>query len=224
LKERFYASVLAFIKKGVDPTNDLVRILVNAETYFINTAHPNFISGHKAMAIVYEKLHPKERPAEARGAIAGGRAVPTTPTTTTAPQYAGEKEGEGGIFGSFFGGGGAKKPARKPGILEPPPSVLKASGAVSEKEQAEIEVIKMLLASYFDIVKQTCADLVPKYIMSNLVKYAREELQRGMLAELYKEELLNELLQESPETVTRRAEVRKMIAALQKADEIVSTI
>jgi dynamin 1-like protein len=60
--------------------------------------------------------------------------------------------------------------------------------------------------------------------MLNLVVYAREEMQRGLLAELYHEEILRELLQESADTVTRRRECRKMIEALQKADEIVSTV
>lgn len=66
--------------------------------------------------------------------------------------------------------------------------------------------------------------MVPKCTMLNLVVYAREEMQRGLLGELYKEDLLQELLQESAETVNRRRDCRKMIEALQKADEIVSTV
>lgn len=84
--------------------------------------------------------------------------------------------------------------------------------------------VELLIQSYFSIVKRTIVDMVPKCIMLNLVVYSREEMQRGLLGELYKEELLQELLQESPETVTRRRECRKMIEALQKADEIVSTV
>lgn len=224
LKEKFYTTVLMFIKRGMDPTNDLVRNFVKAEAYFVNTTHPNFISGHKAMAIVYEKLHPKEKPASTVDPKTGKPMNLNSSQPAIQPNFSLEKESSGyaGPFGSFFSG--SKTAARKPGILEPPPAVLKASGSVTEREYAEIEVIKMLLSSYFDIVKQTCGDLVPKYIMSNLVKYAREELQQGMLSELYKEEMLRELLKESPETVTRRNEVKKMIFALQKADEIVSTI
>lgn len=212
-----------FIKRGMEPTNDFVRSLVKAESYFVNTTHPNFISGHKAMAIVYERLHPKEKVGNAVDPKTGKPMTLNSPQPSSQPNFSldGAKETSSGPFGSFFGG----KPAqRKPGVLEAPPAVLKASGSVTEREFAEIEVIKILLTSYFDIVKQTCADMVPKYIMSNLVKYAREELQQGMLSELYKEEMLQELLRESPETVTRRNEVKKMIAALQKADEIVSTI
>lgn len=84
--------------------------------------------------------------------------------------------------------------------------------------------LEMLIQSYFSIVKRTLADMVPKCIMLNLVIYAREEMQRGLLGEFYKEDLLQELLEESAETVNRRRECRKMIEALQKADEIISSI
>jgi vacuolar protein sorting-associated protein 1 len=66
--------------------------------------------------------------------------------------------------------------------------------------------------------------MIPKCIMLNLVNYSREEVQRALLAELYKEDLIEDLLKESPDTVARRKECKKMIEALQKADEIVSTI
>jgi replication fork clamp-binding protein CrfC len=125
-----------------------------------------------------------------------------------------------GIFGSFF----KKSSKPKPGVLEPPPAVLKATGSVSEREFTDIEVIKMMITSYYSVVKETVIDMVPKCIMLNLVIYAREEMQRGLLAELYKEDLMAELLQESAEVVARRRECRKMIEALQKADEIVSTV
>jgi hypothetical protein len=229
-----------FIKRGMEPTNEFVRKFIQAETYFINSAHPNFISGHKAMALVYERLHPKEQPG-GRQPVANapsqldpktGRPLnlslssPVAPSPAAPMHAGGSKEEEGGVFGNFLGlmGQGKARPQRKPGVLEAPPPVLKASGSVSEKEFAEIEVIKMLLGSYFDIVKQSTADLVPKYIMANLVKYAREELQQGMLAELYREDLMVELLKENPDVVQRRHEVKRMLVALQRAEEIINTV
>lgn len=67
-------------------------------------------------------------------------------------------------------------------------------------------------------------DMVPKAIMLNLVNHAKEELQRELLTELYKVEVLDELLQESDFTKQRRKECKKMIEALQKADEIVGSV
>jgi vacuolar protein sorting-associated protein 1 len=78
--------------------------------------------------------------------------------------------------------------------------------------------------SYFNIVKNTAADLVPKAIMFNLVQKGKDELQRELLNEIYKAETFGETLKESEFVVERRLECKKMIAAFKAADEIVSNI
>lgn len=108
LKERFYATVISFFRRGLEPTNKLVSQLVAAEACYINTAHPDFINGHKAMAIVYDKLQLNNKPA-----------TPTEKSMEKLDIKRGEKsyalDEPQGIFGSFF-----KKIAKpKPGILEP---------------------------------------------------------------------------------------------------------
>lgn len=70
-------------------------------------------------------------------------------------------------------------------------------------------------------MKKTLVDMVPKAIMLNLVYHAKEELQRELLQELYKADVLDELLKESEFTQQRRKECKKMIEALQKADEVI---
>ena len=228
LKDRFNSSVISFFKRGLEPTNKLVSSLVAAETCYINTVHPDFVSGHRTMAIVYDKLQLNSAGKSKDGKEIEGNSnkklSPSSPTPTTynldKNQQQGSINANEGIFSSFF----AKQPNKRPGILEAPPAVLKASGTVSEREFVEIEVIKLLLTSYYTIVKKTVTDMIPKCIMLNLVNYCREEMQRALLAELYKEDLLGELLKESSDTVIRRKECKKMIEALQKADEIVSTI
>lgn len=229
LKERFNSSVISFFKRGLDPTNKLVSSLVSAECCYINTVHPDFVSGHRTMAIVYDKLQLNTKAKEkgeddkkktTSSSSSSSNNPPTSPVSSyhldgKTPQNANE-----GVFSSFF----SKQPNKRPGVLEAPPAVLKASGTVSEREYVEIEVIKLLLTNYYNIVKKTVTDMIPKCIMLNLVNYAREEMQRSLLAELYKEDLLENLMKESSDTVTRRKECKKMIEALQKADEIVSTI
>lgn len=223
LKERFNSSVISFFKRGLDPTNKLVSSLVAAESCYINTVHPDFISGHRTMAIVYDKLQlnakAKDGKEDDKKKTGTGPSSPVGPSATYALEQKNQNANEG-VFSSFF----SKQPNKRPGVLEAPPAVLKASGTVSEREYVEIEVIKLLLTNYYNIVKKTVTDMIPKCIMLNLVNYAREEMQRALLAELYKEDLLEDLLKESADTVTRRKECKKMIEALQKADEIVSTI
>lgn len=84
--------------------------------------------------------------------------------------------------------------------------------------------VELLISSYFNIVKRTVVDTVPKAIVLNLVNAAKEELQRELLQELYKTEVLDELLKESEFTQNRRKECKRMIEALQKADEIVGSV
>lgn len=85
----------------------------------------------------------------------------------------------------------------------------------------ETEVIKLLINSYFNIVKREMIDMVPKAITLTLVNFSKENLQRELLQELYKPEVLDELLKESEFVVNRRKEVVGMVQALNKAEEYV---
>jgi hypothetical protein len=80
---------------------------------------------------------------------------------------------------------------------------------------------ELLIHSYFNIVKREMIDMVPKAISLTLVNYSKENLQRELLQELYKPEVLDELLKESDHVVTRRKELVQMVGALNKAEECV---
>lgn len=47
LKEKMHSTVVSFFKKAMEPTNKLVRDLVSMEACYINTAHPDFLNGHR---------------------------------------------------------------------------------------------------------------------------------------------------------------------------------
>lgn len=63
--------------------------------------------------------------------------------------------------------------------------------------------------------------MVPKAISLNLVNHSKDNLQRELLQELYKPDVLDELLKESEYVVSRRKEVISMVSALNKAEEYV---
>lgn len=52
-----------------------------------------------------------------------------------------------------------------------PPTVLRLTDNYSEQEAVEIEITKMLLNSYYDIVRKNIEDSVPKAIMHFLVSF-----------------------------------------------------
>ncbi len=76
-----------------------------------------------------------------------------------------------------------------------------------------------MITSYFNIVKREMIDMVPKAISLTMVSFTKENLQQQLLQELYKPEVLDELLKESEHVVNRRKEVVSMVQALTKAEE-----
>jgi dynamin 1-like protein len=56
----------------------------------------------------------------------------------------------------------------------------------SDWGRREVEVIKTLIRSYFDLVRKTFVDLVPKTVMHFLVNGFRENLQNELVAKLYR--------------------------------------
>ncbi|KAL7274959.1 vacuolar protein sorting-associated protein 1 [Rhizina undulata] len=215
LKEKFHQVVISFFKKAMAPTNKLVQDLVAMESCYINTGHPDFLNGHRAMAIVNERYtaaKPVQVDPKTGKPLPGGRESPN-------PQAL-DSNDNGGFFGSFF----ASKNKKRMAAMEAPPPILKASGTLSEREAIEVEVIKLLINSYYNIVKRTMIDMVPKAIMLNLVHLTKEKMQKELLENLYKSDELDNLLKESDYTVRRRKECQQMVESLTKAAEIVNTV
>lgn len=215
LKDELFSAIVQFLRGRLEPTNLLVSDLVNMEASYINTAHPGFITGQAAMSIVHEKLHPTP---PVRVDPKTGKPIPQSPDPAHTNFQ--QQEEKGGFFGSFF----ATKSRKKLAAMEPPPAILKASPALSERETMETEVIKLLIQSYFNIVKRTMIDMVPKAIMLNLVKQSREEIQTELLEKMYRPDRIQDLLKESDFTVQRRKECSRMVQSLQKAAEIVASV
>lgn len=218
LKETVHTVVINFFKKAMEPTNKLVKDLVAMEACYINTGHPDFLNGHRAMQMVNDR-HTTSKPVQVDPKT--GKPLPggTTPARAASPT-AMDGDGNGGFFGSFF----AAKNKKKAAAMEAPPPMLKASGVLSEREGIEVEVIKLLIASYYNIVKRTMIDMVPKAIMLSLVQLTKDQMQKELLENMYRQETLDDLLKESDYTVRRRQECQKMVESLSKASEIVAQV
>ncbi|EDN02539.1 vacuolar sorting protein 1 [Histoplasma mississippiense (nom. inval.)] len=218
LKEKFHSVVISFFKQAMDPTNKLVKDLVAMESCYINTGHPDFLNGHRAMAIVNER-NAASKPTQVDPKT-GKPLPPSAVPRAASPSLDSMSDTNGGFFGSFF----ASKNKKKMAAMEAPPPTLKASGTLSERENAEVEVIKLLISSYYNIVKRTMIDMVPKAVMLNLVQFTKDGMQRELLAQMYHSEELEDLLRESEYTIRRRKECQQMVESLSRASEIVSQV
>ncbi|KAJ5912696.1 Vacuolar protein sorting-associated protein 1 [Penicillium tannophilum] len=216
LKEKFHAVVIAFFKKCMEPTTKLVKDLIAMEATYINTGHPDFLNGHRAMSIVNERQHaakPTQVDPKTGKPLPARAASPSLDTT-------GEAVNGSGFFGSFW----ASKNKKKMAAMEAPPPTLKASASLSEREATEVEVIKLLITSYFNIVKRTMIDMVPKAVMYTLVQFTKDTMQGELLEYMYRNNELDDLLKESDYTTRRRKECQQMVESLSRASEIVSQV
>ncbi|KAJ5134801.1 Vacuolar protein sorting-associated protein 1 [Penicillium atrosanguineum] len=218
LKEKFHTVAIAFFKKCMDPTGKLVRDLIAMEATYINTGHPDFLNGQRAMALVNDRQQ-AAKPTQVDPKT--GKPLPL-PARAASPSLdtTGEAQNNSGFFGSFW----ASKNKKKMAAMEAPPPTLKASATLSERESTEVEVIKLLITSYFNIVKRTMIDMVPKAVMYTLVQFTKDEMQRELLEMMYRNNELDDLLKESDYTVRRRKECQQMVESLGRASEIVSQV
>ncbi|KAF5448423.1 hypothetical protein F2P56_028959 [Juglans regia] len=101
--------------------------------------------------------------------------------------------------------------------LREPPSVLRPTENQSDEEAIVIVATKLLLRSYYDIVRKNIEDFVPKAIMHFLVNHTKRELHNVFIKKLYRENLFEEMLQEPEDLAMKRKRTRETLRVLQQA-------
>ncbi|CDO69709.1 hypothetical protein BN946_scf184851.g97 [Trametes cinnabarina] len=103
-------------------------------------------------------------------------------------------------------------------------AVSDTSGQMSLREEMETNLIRSLIQSYFNIVRQTIQDLVPKAIMHLLVNNTSQQVQNRLVASLYRPELFGDLLNEDEALVAERARVKALLDAYRDAFKTLSEV
>lgn len=80
----------------------------------------------------------------------------------------------------------------------------------------ETELIRALISSYFNIVRETIADQVPKAVMHLLVNHSKDVVQNRLVSELYKEDLFGDLLYEDDGIKAEREKCEKLLGMFSK--------
>lgn len=104
------------------------------------------------------------------------------------------------------------------------PSNPESAPALTEREALETELIRRLISSYFNIVRETIADQVPKAIMHLLVNHSKDVVQNRLVSTLYKEDLFQELLYEDDTIKAEREKCEKLLKTYKEAAKIVGEV
>ncbi|CAA3026010.1 dynamin-related protein 3A-like isoform X2 [Olea europaea var. sylvestris] len=240
------------LQDGLEPSETMIGHIIEMEMDYINTSHPNFIGGRKAVEVARqmtsrvaapvarqkdagdsEKSLNSERTAKSRGNLPEQGVRPVADAGKTAPS--GNGTSATWRISSIFGGSDNRTSAKENSNIKPvsepvqsmehsvslihlcePPIVLRPS-ETNDHEAIEIAITKLLLRSYYDIVRKNIEDSVPKAIMHFLVNHMKRELHNVFIKKLYRENLFEEMLQEPDEVSMKRKHTRERLRVLQQA-------
>lgn len=104
----------------------------------------------------------------------------------------------------------------KPRITQAPANITSNNLGSAAASDFQTQVLAILLSSYFGIVKKGIRDRVPKAIMHFLVAKVKHDLQTELVRQLYKEDILDELLRESGDVASRRQKYSQSIDLFKK--------
>ncbi|KAK3722176.1 Dynamin-related GTPase protein [Vermiconidia calcicola] len=106
----------------------------------------------------------------------------------------------------------------------PHDSAPNSAPALTEREALETELIRRLISSYFNIVRESIADQVPKAVMHLLVNHSKDVVQNRLVSELYREALFEELLYEDDAIKSEREKCEKLLNTYREAARIVGEV
>ncbi|KAL9038771.1 MAG: hypothetical protein Q9214_005149 [Letrouitia sp. 1 TL-2023] len=95
---------------------------------------------------------------------------------------------------------------------------------LTEREALETELIRRLISSYFNIVRESIADQVPKAVMHLLVNHSKDVVQNRLVSELYREDLFADLLYEDDGIKAEREKCEKLLETYREAAKIVGEV
>nr|CCA17876.1 dynamin GTPase putative [Albugo laibachii Nc14] len=221
LRDRVLEVVNKMLRACVGPTQTTIQNLIQIELAYINTNHPDFIGGSRAVAQLMEKMQRDSGTNAASPNVSIGNGGSMVNLETLKPRASISDAGNG----LLLSGRKHKNDPRSASVKLPQvPVTMRPMEEPTDRERIETEIIKSLLASYFDIVRKNFLDLVPKSIMCFMVLYAQQNVQNELVSALYREDQLADLLRETSDIATRRSTCCEMRTLLQRALEIVNEV
>ncbi|KAG6417439.1 hypothetical protein SASPL_119598 [Salvia splendens] len=262
LRKRMDEVIGNFLREGLEPSETMIGHIIEMEMDYINTSHPNFIGGSKAVETAVQqtklsriatpvsrqkdagdsdKVINSEKSLKSRAILGrqvngivpeqGARPVAELEKSSSSGNNVGSSWGISSIFGSNDNRATTKEHSTSKQFIEPVQTMEQSISMIhlrevyplwplethSEQEAVEIVITKLLLRSYYDIVRKNIEDSVPKAIMHFLVHHTKRELHNVFIKKLYRDNLFEEMLQEPDEVATKRKRTRETLRVLQQA-------
>ncbi|KAL0213035.1 hypothetical protein RCL1_006661 [Eukaryota sp. TZLM3-RCL] len=86
-----------------------------------------------------------------------------------------------------------------------------------DDEESDIETIRTTVCAYVDEVQRTILNQVPKAIMYSIVNPVKQRMEKELMAAIYDQEVLDDLLNEDPQVRQQRQNLRFMVNQLKEA-------
>jgi len=209
LHESLKEKAREIIRTCVPSTTRMVSSLIQIELAYINVEHPDFIGGSQALANVQPFMQTQSQ----------SHLKPFVPNLQMHDELTGSMGGSPHRqMSSRY-----THPARRDTIRLPHvPLMVATPVGLSAKENRDVEVLKNMIRSYFDIVKWKILDAVPKAIMHFLVHASCDAILEGCVAELYQPTKFDFLLLEADETHQRRLQCQQKLVELRRVQGILA--
>ncbi|KAH7421681.1 hypothetical protein KP509_13G070800 [Ceratopteris richardii] len=250
LRRKIDETMSSFLREGLAPAETMICHLIEMEMDYINTSHPSFVGGNKAVELATHHIRATRTPVpkdpaewkESPSSVAGQglkgiksasirmESYVSAAMGTVQPKAASGSWGSSTVGGTDVRQNGKDASSQKGSNealvtwessasvqLKRPPLSLKGPDVLSDQEMIEITVTRLLIKSYYDIVRKNIQDAVPKAVMHFLVNHTKRELHSVFIRKLYREHLFEEMLQEKEDIAVRRKRCKEVLRVLQQA-------
>ena len=240
LRDKMHEVVKHVLRKCLKPTREMISNLVQCELAYINTNHPDFIGGSRAISAIAATATVQRSNSVVSSNTNVSPKQPVAAATKTPTYEAAANNNGGGFFSSFLRASSNNNNSGRMSTnteedsfnrqaygglkLAQVPEVVCAPDDPTDRERIETDIIKSLILSYFNIVKRNICDMVPKTVMHFTVNAAKDVIQKELVTQLYREDLFMNLLKEPEDISERREKCQEMLAILRNAIEVIGQI
>lgn len=229
------------LDKLLEPTNTMIKNLIEIEKSYINTTHPDFLGPEQSVLNLFDErsnINNENNNNNPNNNLSNMRNFPLNSfsggygNTST---YSGNMNNNININSNFSH---VKKNKMKEDEEDEKKQSEESSSLVgthhfpnqmrpgfpSSRDVMETCIIKNLISSYYHVVKKNVSDLVPKTIMCFLVNESKRMAETEMINQLYKSSELDTLLQEDPYIARKRKNTKETLNNLKESLNILSEI